>query len=735
MTARLIADKSPRNESTSIDNPISTTLDDLLSNTDSMDLWLRSESPAEIDLLGSRQVALRLARFLLDGQGSIGIVGPFGSGKSSIVNWLKRYTEEFRRPDDPVVWFCDLNCWGFEDSASAIQQVLSSSIKTVSYHRDCFSVRHLPEAYRRTFTAGGDWLRTIIDLTIGTADPMDYFVRLSEILREANARLVIVAEELDRTNSGRFERQEVLALLQRLKSLDRFSFVLTGGWTSKPDIDFEKLCELQEDMRYLEGNDVSKVVQSIRSRCQSEVAIETIPAEEDPWKLDLGLATERYDILPMSEVATRLLRTPRSLKHAINRTWRAWKTLRGEVDIDHLLAVSILRHAAPRAFEFLRRNWNQLNDDPSQWQSGVEQLSTIKNRLQSEWKQVCKAAEWDIRAALALIVFLIPTASPYLRDKTGHQQTRLQGITHSRYWDRIRNEEILVSQVRDQDVLRDIRSWTNNPVEPNSVIGQLLAGGDYVEVWEHFARFEFQSRGTQLLELAHQFLSRFQTPSGVRSTKGNDKDDAFIAIWRVSNRVLEHTPNTANWLRAQIETALDHSISLVNDLYYYWASLRYGIVRHDDRAEIQKALCAKAQSRWTNPSNLLKVLHPSQQYDVYQLVFPPGDRDDGDSPCKGSIGWAWLGPILLKLLEANPPFIAPKVACLISERSFDRKALQYSATLSRTLLRGFFGKSEAQVMALFRQARQATTGEDRSLLDQIITSGEGEDQSSPDAAQ
>src|SRR5207247_1341668 len=142
---------------------------------------------------------------------------------TTLINWLKAEVGSIRTPEDPQIWFCELTCWGFEDSTSAIQHILSKAVATVNRYADCFSIRHLPEAYRKTFSAGGDWLRNLIDLVIGSADPMDQFKHLTEILAAVNARLIVVVEELERTNNSRFDSlpmtKSVIGVLEMLVTL------------------------------------------------------------------------------------------------------------------------------------------------------------------------------------------------------------------------------------------------------------------------------------------------------------------------------------------------------------------------------------------------------------------------------------------------------------------------------------------------------------------------------------
>lgn len=158
-----------------------TSVEELVSDWATLERWLRSERPAEDDLIGNRRIAHRLAEYLTAYGGTVGLMGPFGSGKTSVVAWLKEEVERVRKPGQPEIWFAEQSCWGFEDSGLAVQQVLTRAMEEVSLRADCFSLRSLPEAYRKTFSAGGDWLRTLADLVLGSTDPLEQFRQLSEV--------------------------------------------------------------------------------------------------------------------------------------------------------------------------------------------------------------------------------------------------------------------------------------------------------------------------------------------------------------------------------------------------------------------------------------------------------------------------------------------------------------------------------------------------------------------------
>lgn len=710
--------------------PVVTSVEELAGNWAIFERWLRSERPAEDDLIGNRRIARRLAEYLTAHGGTVGLVGPFGSGKSSVVVWLKQEVDLVRKPGQPEVWFAEQSCWGFEDSGSAVQQVLARAMEAVGRKADCFSLRSLPEAYRQTFSAGGDWLRTLADLVLGSADPLEQFRQLSDVLESVNARLVLVIEDLDRTTSSRFDRQEVLALLQRLRSAsDRVSFVLATGQSSARDIDFAKLCDHIEILQEFDPERVSTLVEAVRNHCLSGFPHVSTAGDDNPWNRTRSMLLSRFDMVSLPDAAARLLRTPRALKHALRRTHRAWQTLHGEVDLDHLLAANVLRYGAPEAFDFLLRHWNQLHDDPRTWQSQREQLPRICDRLTTEWQQATRNVEWDVRAGMTVLVFLLPPAGEYLGERTGVDRGRLQGVANHRYWLRVVNEEIDPDHTRDQVVFRDVAEWRASPRVASPLVEGMCGSVDYVGVWEHFAPGLFGQDPERVLVLADHILEHYRTARGARIPEPDRQTDAvlpvfpetaFIGVWRFANRRVRPGKASREWLERQVRLAMPSSLALVNDLYYYWTG-QHGITRPEDRAHIRRVILDLSREQFRCGADLLRVSHPDLAYGLYQLVFPP-ESEAGPSELVGLPHWGWLGPIVLDALRANPARIARDVGFLISNsRRGVHPAIEIHE-VDRARLDGFFGEAGPEVIALIAAASECFSGRDREFLDQLVRS-------------
>lgn len=706
------------------------TIEDLLKDWATLEKWLRTEKSADDDLIGSKRIARRLARYLLAHGGTIGLVGPFGSGKSSIINWLKREVAFTRKRTDPAIWFCECSCWGFEDASAAAQQMLAKAVRTVGEHADCFTLRSLPESYRKTFSAAGDWFRSITDVFFGAADPVEQFHHLAGILESLDARLVLVIEDLDRTTSSRFNRQEILALLLRLRleTKDRLIFLLAAGYSHSQDIDFAKLCDRIEVIREFEAETVVALIQAVTARCHTSPAhIRPETNDSAPWNEVSLLLFRNSEYLSLPGAAAQLMRTPRALKQVLRHTYEAWQGLAGEVDLDHLLTVNILRFGAPKAFDFLLRLRTVFVSESPPTGSRPDELTRVRNLVQHEWRQTTEGAEWEVRAALRLLLFMLPAARQHFDYIGAIEQARPQGITHERYWRRIVNEECDDTEVRDQSVLADVQSWIANSVSSAPMIERLLVSYSSAGIWEHVVRvFRCPIPALKLAAQVNERLlclgtSEQSSPAGGTNIESNP---AFITARQYAKNQHLATTEVTEWLVWQIGLAVPSSIPLVNALYHRWASA------HEDfsldisqRERVRQVIWQAAQSTYKTSSDLFRALSHATDYELSWLVFPI-DRKIKPSTYRNPVDWQWLGGILLDCLRQQPGRLSMMIAHLISTAERQTFAPAVTYVVRSEVLSGIFGHDATQVVALLAATRDRVGEGDTLILDQVVSSAE-----------
>jgi hypothetical protein len=687
--------------------------------------WLRSDAPAKYDFLDNRAVAERLVGMLLTGSRSIGLVGPFGAGKTSIVKWVSDEVAN-RRPDSPHLFISKHSCWAFRTSASSIHEMLTGSIRTIERAIDTFCISSLPDAYRKTFSAAGEWIDKISNLVIHTRDPSEQFEALSELLGDLNARLVLVVEDLDRNDSRSFDIQEVLAFLEQLKEYKNLAFVLTGGLSSSLRIDFAKLCDHIEYLKMIDVGHVAALVERVSGRC-TDTSVFPHEALADParnykWNPLSGMMMRDYEELSLPQAVASLLNTPRSLRHTLGRTWAAWKSLHGEIDLNHLLAVNVLRFGAPECFQFLVRRWDRVREPPSSSPSfGRERVEQIRQAIASDWNSTIEKVEWNPTAALVVMEFILPASNPWLvKDaRGGTSNDAPQGVQHERYWRRAVNESIDSDDVRDQVVIRNLRQWLKAPSVDAEMIVQICKSEAYSDIWEHLAIGVLAGNAERILLICEHALTRISREHG---SAASDDSQGFAATWRIANRRVSLRPENQQWLETRISEAAPVSLRLVNSLWHFYATGQYALLPPANVNAVRQHEIGVLQSVFVDGPALERSLDSRYPWTLYQLVFDP-DAQHPNGKVEEMPRWTWLSPLLLDSLRRGSFVVTSEIAHFIATRVSNSR--QESWTISPAVLFGFFPNDAAEVVRrLMESASRILDKEQQAFVKSIAESAE-----------
>ncbi len=196
--------------------------------------WIRDEAPIlypSQDLFGLSSIAQRISVILTDTHlKTVGIVGPYGSGKSSLLNLIEIYVNNQSRSSDVnfkgQILVCRINGWG-RNKGSIAQQILTMAVFRLSLEVDCLSVITAPAHYREALVGTKSKWGIIVAALLNThADPVEIISRLNEILKTAGKRLVVFLEDMDRNSTDDVIRDEMPALLDKLRDFNNISFVL-----------------------------------------------------------------------------------------------------------------------------------------------------------------------------------------------------------------------------------------------------------------------------------------------------------------------------------------------------------------------------------------------------------------------------------------------------------------------------------------------------------------------------
>jgi hypothetical protein len=681
--------------------------------------WITREDPAVVDYFNHQPIVQRLIDLLDSGTRAIGIIGPFGSGKTSVVQ--KAISQiNLRKSKSQEFLFIQHTCWSFENSTLAIHDLLRSVIGEVTKRVDTFFVHSLPESYRNSFSAGGEWFGTIANLVVGSLDTHEQFERLSYLLVELNLRVVFVVEELDRTTSPSFNIAEVLAFLQRLKRYERLSFLLVGDLNPSKQIDFAKLCDQTIQLKSLDQEEVSKVLSAFAMLCQPGVELTYLTvgdtAKGAVWQPHMRFALSDIEELSPSHAVSRLLPTPRLLRNFIGRTWTAWQSLHGEIDFDQLLALNALRVAAPECFDFLRSNWDRLHQAPrTDRTSEIDRIDRFRKSIRGRWLELCKRCDWDDVAVLTLIEFILPASREWLNEETtsGGFSERTQGLHSERYWRRAVDEFLPSSEERDQIVLQLTRKWVENRgVDAKELVQKLTSSEAFCDTWQALAGPYFLKDPGDILLLSHSVLEEIRTKHGAAACYDHT---GFVVMCAFAEQRIPADVRLVAWLKRQIALATDCSLELVNSIWHFWATRR-GWLPEEFRVEIRQYVIDDLRTKLIDGEKLLAILGPNSSPAIYQLVFDPGNEARATHNDVGS--WDWLGPIMLEALRTNSPLVVGAVGELLVPHSSQSGAVG----VNEDALKGFFGHQADEVINMLAMNVLNVPEDRRRLLERVINS-------------
>jgi hypothetical protein len=209
--------------------------------------WVINESPINdsvFDHFSHDIQAKRIASLILhDAPASIGIVGPFGSGKSCLINLLIKHLSNDILQRSVL---CKIDGWG-RASGSISNHILAMAIEKVSHHVDCLSILSLPENYRQAIgevkAPAGAILAALLKVS---HDPIAQLIKLDNLLSVAQLRLVIILEDLDRNVSDKSLKEEIPSLLDRLHNLHHVTFILAIGTEKNYSNILARICDYME---------------------------------------------------------------------------------------------------------------------------------------------------------------------------------------------------------------------------------------------------------------------------------------------------------------------------------------------------------------------------------------------------------------------------------------------------------------------------------------------------------
>ncbi|OHB59690.1 MAG: hypothetical protein A2173_02675 [Planctomycetes bacterium RBG_13_44_8b] len=686
----------------------------ILNNPKEIIEWSLRELPIDEiseDLFNHKYVAEKIKKILKSSPNkNVGIIGGFGSGKSSIINLIMS-----QRSKKDI--YCKIEGWGFKED-TAIEHILQLIIEELKNNFDCLSIYNVPKQYHDAMTNSGNYVFSFLSVFIqGTRNPEKILRKIDNTLQCLNKKLFIILEDIDRNVNDATFYNEIASFLNVTKKLNRISFIVALSPKEQLNPVLVKLCEYNEYIQRIDNHEVIRIFDSLIDYFHTKFPEDKIIKNIEEIKSSLGIPrnSAEYDIMQALDHKTpidfivQLLDTPRKLKGVIRGMYIAWGNLHGEINFELLLLATILRTAAPEAYSFINENIQSLRNLIKSTASDQKSEEIKFKQLLNKWENITKDVSWDSEAARQIICILFPA---FMSQGSGRwvryalDKNTLQGIADSQttdYWKRINIGRLSTEEIGDQTILKAMKAWQENHSNKGFVHnGQTMTLADAIfqldSLSDKIEQFGTHFESKEICELASELFKMALEKDGNKAEEGTCP--CFTNLWRLYHKKNCIKTEHENWLIDEIKKALDISLHFSIDLYYYWRhTTNHSVQSKEATPELRKKVVEIFREKFEGkPENLVKIMEQGNPWGLYHLIYLERESE----PEK----WDWLGNVLLSAAKIDPKLILSYVACLISETkrvhipgpdrsdSFDNK-INYDA------IKEIFGDNVKAVMELF----------------------------------
>ena len=659
---------------------VDATISRLKSDPEALIAWISNDdelSSMNDDVFGHREVAEKISGLLQEDQpGAIHLIGPLGSGKSTICNFVARQFEHDNRRK-----IVRISLWPYKDASSAVRAVLHKLVHELSKHVDTLGLAGLPASFVGMIEQQQGLLPALVRLAQVSNEPAELIDRLSETLQAIDVRFVLIVEDYERflqLDSSTAEGQqsklrapELDALFYLLDNRKHISVIL-ASIDLRTRFDSQKIARRVFEVPAIASWDVLDIVKNMRDYCLSGNPRPFInPGDDNCFdKIDSAAYSDELigrfvkgDAQPPSvpDAFAMLCSTPRQLKTVLRDTWDAWRAVCGEVEWDSLALITCLKVCRPDVYA-------QLSDQGTQnvlrWGviNSASDLGRAVQHAQSfrGLQQVVDAARNSGDAARtsapvwAILGYLYPETAhdPKGRSKphTNHPQA-ISAKGSVNYFKVAVLRRSLPGVPQDQSVLSALVEWRKND---DAFFGTSLFNAAFRPRLLHFQGLLTPEHLFRLLREAG-LNARLHAPA---SYHASDHSLPGIDVWIM---LQARAPGT-DWTKAHFEGLMADMLATNAILMYQLVSFTTtttttrssyfdeSSARHIQRRFLQEfAARARAKDGAAWLAEAVPLHYPWMLRHIDENFSDAGKQDDVFSRF-----WASVGPALLDLAEANP---------------------------------------------------------------------------------
>jgi hypothetical protein len=698
MTCSRYDNKTPKSP------PVPETLDEF----EKLRTWIIDDTEIEQpinDRFNHKSIAQRIAGRITESSHeeppTMALVGPLGSGKSSIGRLVQWYLQEY-----PSIRVVTVSLWPFDSQEAAVRGVLKALIHEVGKHVNTLPLSGLPEDYMSAIEhAGGRRYGSLIRMFRTEWRPEIILDRLAEVALATDLRFVLWIEDLERfAGFSNIADNQVVDLHEtvRLGAIRSLFFmldrkprisVIVADTSLETRFDVEKIARFIEHPPRLQPEIVLSDLYTLRQAC--------LHGWPKPI-IDIVEPTDRQAVLPLTDESlffseifsdyngvpsvigaiVIVCRTPRIYKSFIRQAESIWQKLAGEIDFDDVLVVSLIRIAHPQLFSFIDKHIDIFRSGFVKPRNGAgddNEQHPVFHEYTNIWKS---ETDYQYGESLDVLVkFLFPSLN---RNTIGDHQ-RVQGVRNIGYWERYLSVPDIIESESDQVALRCIQGWQNK--ESSELISWVVDEVRHVQIEKFTGCFD-EDELCLLLEQVIEAESKELWPANNRY--GALPRNGIISIWRMVDARQPSEDDLIDVIIKSVNKYTAVNLPLVEDLQHYFGT-ESNDVPHRLNAENRQLLVSEVHKALISNfvpdryEDLLIATRGGSYYVIYHLAWGLDrirSNRTGQLPFEK---WSDFSRVLLTSAEHAPDKAIPLIIPFIIDYDYRRSTATFNEEAARRL--------------------------------------------------